>query len=150
MPYVPLRVRSNHSLLAGASSVSALVSKAARHGLPMLALTDENNLYGAVAFFQQAREQGVRPVLGSIVSSGEEQALLLVRDATGYANLCQILGERHLAENFRLAQTIAEHQAGLFVLTPCPRFAESLARDLDPGRLWLELLRPAADLESLG
>ena len=52
--YIPLRVRSNWSLLSGASSVDTLLEKAARSGIRTLALTDECNLYGAVGFFEKA------------------------------------------------------------------------------------------------
>jgi DNA polymerase-3 subunit alpha len=106
--YVPLRVRSNYSLLTGAATVEALVARAASLGLPALALTDEANLYGAVRFITAARAAGVHPVLGAILrgTAGADppgEAVLLVQDREGYANLCRLITQRHLASNFRLA-----------------------------------------------
>ena len=145
--YIPIRVRSHYSLLSGASSVGALVEKAARLGLPALALTDENNLYGAVPFFQKAHELGIRPILGAIISGSTSEAVLLVRDAAGYANLCQIISERNLDREFSLQDAITQHQAGLFVLTPDPELATALAGDVQPEFLWLELLRPTQSVK---
>ncbi|MHC4506470.1 MAG: PHP domain-containing protein, partial [Planctomycetota bacterium] len=108
--YSPLRVRSNWSLLSGASPVDALVGKAARSGMPAVALTDECNLYGAVGFFEKARECGVKPVLGCILDGPEGEVVLLVRDETGYATLCELISARHLDERFSLASAIPEHQ----------------------------------------
>ena len=146
--YVPLRVRSYYSLLSGASSIDMLLEKAARSRIRTLALTDENNLYGAVAFFEKARERGVRPVLGCILDGPEGSVVLLVRDAAGYANLCELISGRHLNERFSLASAISEDQAGLFVLASDPRLVESLAARLDRGRLWVELVRPAASINT--
>ena len=50
VPYIPLRVQSHWSLLDGVPSVSELVAHAVALGLPALALTDRNALYGAVEF----------------------------------------------------------------------------------------------------
>ncbi len=147
-PYVPLRVRSNYSLLSGASSIDAMLDRASRTGICTLALTDENNLYGAVPFFRKARERGVRPILGAIVDDPEGQAVLLVRNATGYANLCRILSRRHLDGDFSFVRAVAAHQAGLYVLASDAALVTALAAHLDCGALWAEILRPAASVSA--
>ena len=58
-----------------------------------MALTDDG-LYGVVRFCRAAGEAGVRPVIGAKVLLRDGSRLtLLVRDRTGYANLCRLLGE---------------------------------------------------------
>ncbi|MHC4200875.1 MAG: PHP domain-containing protein, partial [Planctomycetota bacterium] len=146
--YSPLRVRSNWSLLSGASPVEALVGKAARSGMPALALTDECNLYGAVGFFEKAKERGIRPVLGCVLDGPEGEVVLLVRDETGYANLCELISARHLDERFSLASAIPEHQEGLFVLASDAPLLEVLAAKLGRGRLWCEVLRPTRSINA--
>ncbi len=48
----------------GASHPSALVQRAAEHGMDTLALTDRDGVYGAVKFARAAQSAGIRPVLG--------------------------------------------------------------------------------------
>ena len=145
--YVPLRVRSHWSLLTGASPVESLLDAAVAGGLDSLALTDENNLYGAVPFFLAAKERGVRPILGTILSTETAQAILLARNATGYANLCTLLSKRHLDDEFSLEALVPEFQDGLFVLTPDMPLVRAWAGKLDPNRLWVEIIRPTRNIQ---
>ncbi len=85
-------VHSHYSLLRGASSPEALVARAAELGLRSLALADEESLMGAVPFWKACRSTGIRPVLGA--TAGDR--VYLIRDRTGYANLCRLLTARKL------------------------------------------------------
>src|SRR5262245_18312693 len=60
----PLHTHSWYSLLEGVSGPEALVARAEAGGYTALALTDTNNLYGAVGFVELAYRQGLRPLLG--------------------------------------------------------------------------------------
>ncbi|MCW2777682.1 MAG: polymerase subunit alpha, partial [Frankiales bacterium] len=63
-PFVHLHVASGYSLRHGASHPSALVERAADHGMDTLALTDRDGMYGAVKFAQACTRAGIRPVFG--------------------------------------------------------------------------------------
>ena len=65
---VALHTHSWYSLLEAVPSPEALLTRAAACGYTALALTDTNNLYGAVAFTELARRQGIRPLLGQMRS----------------------------------------------------------------------------------
>ncbi|MGC9335432.1 MAG: PHP domain-containing protein, partial [Anaerolineae bacterium] len=125
--YVELHCHSYFSLLDGASSPEALVARAAVLGYPALALTDHNGLYGAVRFWQAAREHGIKAIVGAEVSlvppgshPGERtqggrrmeggargtprgavpeggHLTLLAMDRRGYANLCRLISAGQLA-----------------------------------------------------
>jgi DNA-directed DNA polymerase III PolC len=69
--YVPLRVRSAYSLLSGTAPVEVLVERLKALGLQAAALTDVNNLYGAVPFLRAMREAGLEPVLGAVLDAEE-------------------------------------------------------------------------------
>ena len=66
--YVELHTHSCFSLLDGASRPEALVARVAGLGMPALALTDTDALYGAVSFWQAANEAGVKPIFGAEVT----------------------------------------------------------------------------------
>ena len=60
-----------------------------------MALTDTNGLYGAIRFVEEAKQQGLRPLLGAELTTADHRALLLVKTPDGYATLCRLLSERH-------------------------------------------------------
>ena len=92
--YVPLRVHSHYSFLDSTLSPTDIVESAKRHGLPAVALTDTGNLHGAVEFVQAAKQQGIKPILGTELRVREKPLLLYVESARGYHNLCRLLS-RH-------------------------------------------------------
>ena len=63
--YIELRAHSAYSLLRGTSPPETLVACAANLGLPALALTDHNNVYGAVSFQKAAHALDIKPILGA-------------------------------------------------------------------------------------
>ncbi|MGH9750524.1 MAG: DNA polymerase III subunit alpha, partial [Candidatus Polarisedimenticolia bacterium] len=123
--FVHLQVRSHYSLMRGAAGLEALCGAAAARGMRALAVTDVDGLYGAVRFWEIARDHGLQPILGAEVTAPEarrlragERATLLVRTPEGYANLCRILTRRHLEVGFSLMEALRAHAAGLVVLSP--------------------------------
>ena len=100
--YFPLFCKSNASFLEGASHPEELIEEAHALGLPGIALTDRNGLYGAVKAQVAARERGLRLVLGAetlvaATATGDGQRkeqgsiVLVARNGTGYRNLCRLL-----------------------------------------------------------
>ncbi|MEK7331298.1 MAG: PHP domain-containing protein, partial [Candidatus Eisenbacteria bacterium] len=94
--FVPLRVRSHGSLLYGTASPEALIERALALGYGTLALTDRDNLYLAIRFYQRARAEGLTPLLGAELTFPPHAALLLPLDRRGYGSLCRLLTLRHL------------------------------------------------------
>ena len=60
-----LDVRSCFSLKEGAFTPEQLVSRAVELGMPAVALTDRDGLYGAARFVRACEQQGVQPILGA-------------------------------------------------------------------------------------
>ncbi len=110
MPYVELHCHSNFSLLDGASKPEALVARAAELGMPALALTDHDAVYGAVHFIRAAREAGVRPILGAELTLHADDPArgandparafhltLLAENQAGWHNLCYLISRGRAA-----------------------------------------------------
>ena len=143
-PFVHLRVHSAYSLLEGALTIPKLVSLAAEERMPALALTDTNNLFGALEFSEYAAQAKIQPIIGCTLSlsfAAEPEArpdscelvkhinhgriALLAKDASGYANLIKLSTEayRYGADSGEALVTIAHlalHQEGLIALTGGP------------------------------
>src|SRR4051812_23766101 len=97
MPYVELHACSAFSFLRGGSFPEQLAETAAALKMPAMALLDRNGVYGAQRFAVSAREQGVRPIVGSELTMEDGSVLpLLVKDRRGYENLCELLTQAHL------------------------------------------------------
>lgn len=97
MSFVHLHVHSPFSFLDGASRLDALIEEAALQGMPAMALTDHNNVSGAVRFQKKALEAGIQPIQGAELSlEGGYHLTLLATGPKGYANLNRIITAAHL------------------------------------------------------
>jgi error-prone DNA polymerase len=128
--YIELHCHSNFSLLDGASSVEDLVARAAELGMPALALTDHDAVYGVVRFIRLARRYGIQPILGAELTIDHDRhpddkfhLTLLVENQTGWHNLCYLISRaRHAAPKGQAALLYSELVGctdGLIALSGC-------------------------------
>ena len=95
--YTPLWCKSNFSFLEGASHPDELVAEAYRLGLPAIAVTDRDGVYGVVRAHVKACEAGVKLIIGSEVTVNDGSTIvLLAQNRGGYANLCRLLTKGRL------------------------------------------------------
>ena len=136
--YAELHCHSAYSFLDGASDPAELAAAAADLELEALALTDHDNVCGAMEFAHACAGIGVRPIHGAeltVVDEGARQAsahiTLLVESATGWRNLCRLVTRAHEGtregEGTREAlppslpvEELAPHAEGLVCLSGCP------------------------------
>lgn len=122
MSFVHLHVHTQYSLLQGAIHVEDLLSNIAQMQMPAVAITDTNNLFGAVDFYLQAKAKNVKPILGieawyfetgyagaqaqaaTVAATGGSsqnfkpkffQLVLLCKNLKGYQNLCRMVTEAY-------------------------------------------------------
>ena len=166
--YCELHCHTYYSLLDGASPPETLLDRAVALGMPALAITDHDGLYGVVPFWQAARARDIHPIIGAELTLAHGSHLtLLAETQAGYANLSRLitLGRRnadHAAEGKRplhlTIEDVAHHASGLLCLSGCRtgavvrailadrpalahRAAASLAEIFGPDRCWIELQR---------
>ena len=63
--YIHLRLHTEFSVVDGTVRIEEAVKAAAQHGQGGLAITDLNNLFGTVKFYKDARNHGVKPIVGA-------------------------------------------------------------------------------------
>ena len=102
MAWIELHCHSAYSFLDGASDPAELAATAAELGQKALALTDHDNVCGAMEFAHACAGVGVRPILGCELTVEVPRRLvrpvhvtLLVEDARGWANLCRLITGAH-------------------------------------------------------
>ncbi|HEX7385623.1 MAG TPA: DNA polymerase III subunit alpha, partial [Burkholderiaceae bacterium] len=169
MPFVHLRVHTEYSVVDGTLRVDDAVAAARADGQAACAITDLDNLFGAVKFYKAARAKGVKPILGADVwmeplagDKNPSRLLLLIQDHAGYLHLCELLA-RAWTRNAQRGQAqlqwawLDELAGGLIALSGADqgalgtallagdeRRARALAERLAalfPGRFYVELQR---------
>ncbi|MDG1690701.1 MAG: DNA polymerase III subunit alpha, partial [Alphaproteobacteria bacterium] len=128
--FIHLRSHSAYSLLEGALPVKTLTQTAMAARMPALAVTDRNNLFGALEFAETATALGLQPIIGASlrVRDGEEDEgdiALLVKNRAGYDNLMALISAAHLQDEGKLGPGVdeslmARHAEGLICLTGGP------------------------------
>lgn len=95
--YIELHCHSNFSILDGASRPEDLVARASEIGLPALALTDHDGLYGIIPFYKACLASGLKPIIGAEMTlSNGSHITLLAKNNRGYSNLCRLITRAHL------------------------------------------------------
>jgi DNA polymerase-3 subunit alpha len=131
-PFVHLHVHSEYSILDGACRIPALVEKAARLEMPAVALTDHGSLAGAVELYREARNTGVKPVIGCEVyvaddrraqTKGYAHLTLLAESNEGYANLIKLSSLGYLEGYYYKPRVdwelLERHARGIIALSGC-------------------------------
>lgn len=135
--FVHLHVHSQYSLLDGVSHFGPLFDQVKKMGMDSVALTDHGNMFGAVAFYQQALKAGVKPIVGcefyvsptthtdreSREARQQLHLVLLAKDFEGYLNLCYLSSRAYLDGFYYKPridkELLASHKDGLIALSAC-------------------------------
>jgi DNA polymerase-3 subunit alpha len=136
--FVHLHLHTEFSLLDGANRIDELLDLTQELHMPAVAMTDHGNMFGAMKFYQAARERGINPIIGCEayvspttrfdrskqgISSAAHHLTLLATNYEGYQNLARLVSKAHL-EGFYYRpridkELLAQHAAGLIGLTGC-------------------------------
>ena len=122
--YSELHCHSNYSFQEGASFIGELLARAKVLGYPALALTDHDNLCGAMEFAQAATGLGIQPITGAEVTLKDGSHLTFLAETwKGYSNLCQLITLSRIGEYRRDPHLdpkhLSSHAEGLILLTGC-------------------------------
>ncbi|HTG45995.1 MAG TPA: DNA polymerase III subunit alpha, partial [Verrucomicrobiae bacterium] len=118
---------------------------------PAISITDHGVMYGAIEFYQAARNKGLKPIIGCEVyvapgsrfekksSSGGKDVynhlVLLAKDEAGYQNLVKLVSDAHLKGYYykpRIDKEILlQHKEGLIALSGClaSEIPEAIGKD---------------------
>jgi DNA polymerase III subunit alpha len=136
-PFVHLHCHTDYSLLDGACEIGQLMDLVVEQKMPSIAMTDHGNLFGAVEFYNKAKEKGVHPVIGCEVYVSQQglasrsdtdrynHLVLLCENQDGYRNLLKLVSTAFL-EGFYYKPRIdkdllAQHSKGLIAMSACLR-----------------------------
>ncbi len=132
--FVHLRVSSEYSLLRGAVRIRDLPGLCRRFGMPAIAISDHNNMFGALEFSTGIAGAGIQPIHGCLaslrLSTAAEDAggmaetapmVLLAQNEAGYGNLLRLNSCLYLDEGrsspYLNIDELRKHSEGLICLT---------------------------------
>ncbi len=122
--FIHLRSLSSYSLSESTLKISNLVSNAKKNGMPAIAITDNNNMFGVFEFAQECIQNNIQPIIGTSINLIDikynnkiSQITFLVKNEIGYKNLLHLSSLSHL-NNFKdigiILEQIPEYSKGLF------------------------------------
>jgi DNA polymerase-3 subunit alpha len=135
--FTHLHLHTDYSLLDGACDVDKLMKHVHSLGQTSVAMTDHGNIFGAVHFFNAAKEKGIKPILGCelyICKEDDHRAkpnpdlkynhmLVLAENEEGYRNLVRLTSEAALHGFYRKPRIskdfLAKHSSGLIGFSGC-------------------------------
>ncbi|MEI6628261.1 MAG: DNA polymerase III subunit alpha, partial [Alphaproteobacteria bacterium] len=125
--FVHLRVHSAYSLAEGAIKLELIPKLCHKFNQPAIAITDTNNLFGALESAMLCAKSGIQPIIGCEITVQFEEItgaiVLLVASSTGYANLLDIVSYLYLGapndhgKPYLPFEYLNEKTDGLIVLT---------------------------------
>ncbi|MBW6440824.1 DNA polymerase III subunit alpha [Patescibacteria group bacterium] len=137
MKFTHLHTHSHYSLLDGLAKIDDLILRAQELEMDSLALTDHGVMYGAVEFYQKAKKNNIKPIIGveayvSAVSRHDKtlglndrrnHLILLAKNDIGYKNLIKMTTSAHI-EGFYYKpridkELLKDNSAGLIGTSAC-------------------------------
>ena len=135
--FVHLHLHSEYSLLDGACRIADIPARVKECGQEAVAITDHGVMYGAVAFWEACRKEGIKPIIGCEVyvapnsrfdrtgtaDGYADHLVLLCENMTGYRNLTEMVS-RGFTEGFYNKPRVDEellrqYGEGLIALSAC-------------------------------
>src|SRR3989339_312485 len=135
--FVHLHTHSEYSLLDGAGKIADIVARVKELGMKSIALTDHGNMYGAVAFYLECKNNGIKPILGCEMylaprtrfdkETKEDRSpfhlTLLVKNEEGYRNLIRLVSLASLEGFYSKPridkELIQKYNKGLICMSGC-------------------------------
>jgi DNA polymerase-3 subunit alpha len=107
-PFVHLHLHTQYSIVDSTVRIPELMERCVAAGMPAVALTDQDNIFGLVKFYKTALRHGIKPIIGvdlrvrDTPDGGEHSSLvLLCQSEAGYRNLTQLVSRCYLEGQFR-------------------------------------------------
>ncbi|MDH4200274.1 MAG: DNA polymerase III subunit alpha [Spirochaetia bacterium] len=138
--FTHLHLHTVYSLLDGAIRVKDLMKHVKEMGMDSVAMTDHGNMFGAVDFYDAARAEGIKPIIGQEfyiapgsrfdkrnaegVADGQAYHLvLLAKNQKGYKNLIKLSSRGYLEGFYRKPRIdydlLTEFSEGLIATSAC-------------------------------
>ncbi|MFY9094196.1 DNA polymerase III subunit alpha, partial [Aliarcobacter butzleri] len=106
--FTHLHLHTEYSLLDGANKIKPLAKKLKKLGMTSVAMTDHGNMFGAIAFYNAMRDEGIKPIIGmeAYIHNSEDisdktnrqryHLCLYAKNEIGYKNLMYLSSQAYI------------------------------------------------------
>ncbi|MEX0598127.1 MAG: DNA polymerase III subunit alpha, partial [Candidatus Paceibacterota bacterium] len=124
--FVHLNTRSHYSILEAIGSIGDIITKAKDLEFSSIALTDVNNMFGAIEFYEKAIKANLKPILGVNLSVSSLDGdvtkpysiTLLAKSYQGYINLIELSSLVRLSTSQSVSiEGLTQYSHGLICLS---------------------------------
>lgn len=118
---IPLHVHTNYSLLQGTIRIEELIDTCKLNGIKTIAVTDTNAMNGLIKFVKKSLEEKIKPIIGACINEPNDEnkyAIFLAKNNLGYSDICRIITQSKLNDDFSLIKILNQNWQNLFILTP--------------------------------
>ena len=99
MKFTALQVKTSYSILNSLNNIKSLIALAKEYGYSSLAITDEENMFGVMEFYEICKKNDIKPIIGIELTIDDSIILLYAKNNKGYKNIIKlstIVSERKL------------------------------------------------------
>lgn len=124
MNYTPLQIKTSYSLLQSLNGIKRLVSYASSLGYKSLAITDSNNMFGVMEFYNECKKNNIKPIIGIELSIEDKKILLYAINNNGYKNLIKLstlISERPITKD-----DLTNYKEDVLLIIPYKYYDESI------------------------
>ena len=124
MDYTAIQVKTSYSLLNSLNDIKKLVVLAKSYGYKALAISDEDNMFGVMEFYQECIKNEIKPIIGIELAVNDLKILLYAKNIKGYKNLIKlstIVSDRSLTE-----EDLYQYRDNLILVMPFSYYNEKI------------------------
>ena len=118
---IPLHVHTNYSLMEGTIRIEELIVACKKNNIQSIAVTDTNAMNGLIQFAKKAIEEKINPIVGTCITEPNDEnkyVVFLAKNNEGYSDICRIITQRKLNDDFSIINIIKQTWQNLFLISP--------------------------------
>ena len=124
MKFTALQVKTSYSILNSLNDIKKLVSLAVNYGYVSLAITDDNNMFGVMEFYEECKKNNIKPIIGIELTINDSHILLYAKNNLGYKNIIKlstITSERKITQ-----EDLEKYKDNLILIMPFSFYDEKI------------------------
>jgi DNA polymerase-3 subunit alpha len=123
----PFHIHSDYSLLHSSLRIKDLIKKAKEYGYKNLGITEIDNMFSAIEFYENCKKNEINPIIGTDVlvkrNDKKFRYVLIAKDYEGYKNLMYLSSISYLyhmesSQPVIPFEELKDHQNGIAVILP--------------------------------
>ena len=120
---VLFHIHSDYSLLHSTIKIKELVKKAKEYGYKALGISELNNMFSAIEFYEACKKEEIKPIIGIDALVNNFRMLLIAKNKSGYDSLMYLISIAYL-NNMKIEtphipfEELINHQDNLYIILP--------------------------------